>query len=62
MEADHSSETSTNFYRITRSYIPGGRAIPQVVSRRLYTAEAWVRSRVKSCGVLGGQSGIEDAP
>jgi hypothetical protein len=29
----------------------------QAVSRRPPTAEAWVRSRVGSCGICGGQSG-----
>jgi hypothetical protein len=29
----------------------------QAVSRRRLTAEAWVRSRVDSCGICGGQSG-----
>jgi hypothetical protein len=34
-----------------------GRAIAQAVSRRLPTAEARVRSQVRSCGICGGQSG-----
>jgi hypothetical protein len=34
-----------------------GRAIAQVVSRRLPTAEVRVRARVWSCGICGGQSG-----
>ena len=29
----------------------------QKVSRRLLTAEAWVRFQVSSCGICGGQSG-----
>jgi hypothetical protein len=29
----------------------------QVVSRRLFTAEAWVRFRVSPCGICDGQSG-----
>jgi hypothetical protein len=36
---------------------PLGRAIAQAVSRQLPTAAAWVRPRVKSCGICGGQSG-----
>jgi hypothetical protein len=34
-----------------------GRAIAQAVSRRLPTAEARVRAKVRSCGICGGQSG-----
>jgi hypothetical protein len=34
-----------------------GRAVAEAVSRRLPTAEARVRSQVKSCGICGGQSG-----
>jgi hypothetical protein len=34
-----------------------GRAIVQVVSRRLPTAAAWVQSQVRLCGICGGQSG-----
>jgi hypothetical protein len=34
-----------------------GRAIGQVVSRRLLTADALVRSRGNPCGICGGQSG-----
>jgi hypothetical protein len=34
-----------------------GRAITQAVSRRLPTAAARVRARVRSCGICGGQSG-----
>jgi hypothetical protein len=34
-----------------------GRAIAQAVSRRLPTAAARVRARVRSCGICGGQSG-----
>jgi hypothetical protein len=34
-----------------------GRAIAQAVSRRLPTATARVRARVRSCGICGGQSG-----
>jgi hypothetical protein len=33
-----------------------GRAIDQAVSRRLPTAAARVRARLKSCGICGGQS------
>jgi hypothetical protein len=36
-----------------------GRAIARAVSRRLPTAAAGVRWQVKSCGIYGGQSGIE---
>jgi hypothetical protein len=36
-----------------------GRAIAQVVSRWFRTAAARVRSQVRSCGICGGQSGIE---
>jgi hypothetical protein len=36
-----------------------GRAIAQAVSRRLPTATARVRARIKSCAICGGQSGIE---
>jgi hypothetical protein len=35
-----------------------GRAIAQVVSRRLPKAAARVRAQVKSCEICGGQSGI----
>jgi hypothetical protein len=38
-----------------------GRAIPQAVSRRLPTAAGRVRAQVRSCGIYGGQSGIEAA-
>jgi hypothetical protein len=34
-----------------------GRDITQAVSRRLTTAATWVRARVRSCGICGGQSG-----
>jgi hypothetical protein len=34
-----------------------GRAIAQVVSRRLPTAAVRVRSQARSCGICGGQSG-----
>jgi hypothetical protein len=34
-----------------------GRAIAQVVNRRLPTATARVRAKVRSCGIYGGQSG-----
>jgi hypothetical protein len=34
-----------------------GRAIVQVVSRRLPTTAARVRAHVKLCGIYGGQSG-----
>jgi hypothetical protein len=34
-----------------------GRAIGQAVSRWLPPAAAWVRARVWSCGICGGQSG-----
>jgi hypothetical protein len=34
-----------------------GRAIAQVVSRRLPTAAAWFRTNVRSCGICGVQSG-----
>jgi hypothetical protein len=33
-----------------------GRAIAQAVSRSLPTTVAWVRARVWSCGICGGQS------
>jgi hypothetical protein len=36
-----------------------GRAIAQAVSRWLSTAEARVRSQVRSCGICGGQSVTE---
>jgi hypothetical protein len=36
-----------------------GRGIAQAGSRRLPTAAAWVRARVRSCGICGGQSGTE---
>jgi hypothetical protein len=35
-----------------------GRAMAQAVSRRPFTTEARVRSRVSPCGIGGGQSGI----
>jgi hypothetical protein len=34
-----------------------GRAIAHEVSRQLPTAAAWVRARVRSCRICGGQSG-----
>jgi hypothetical protein len=34
-----------------------GRAIAQAVSRRLLTAAARFRTRFRSCGLCGGQSG-----
>jgi hypothetical protein len=37
----------------------GGRAIAQAVSHRLPTVAARVRPQVRSCGICGGQSGIE---
>jgi hypothetical protein len=36
-----------------------GRVIAQAVSRRLPTAAARVRARVRSCGIYGAQSGTE---
>jgi hypothetical protein len=36
-----------------------GRAIAQVVSRRLLTAAARVRAQFRSCGICGGQSGTK---
>jgi hypothetical protein len=36
-----------------------GRVITQAVSRWFPTAGAWVRARVKSCGICGGESGTE---
>jgi hypothetical protein len=44
--------TACNIY-----YAVSGRAIAQVVSRWLPTAEARVRTRVWSSGICGGQSG-----
>jgi hypothetical protein len=35
-----------------------GRVKTQAVSRWLPTAAAWVRARVRLCGICGGQSGI----
>jgi hypothetical protein len=37
-------------------YLNTGRAIAQAVSRRLLTAGARVRARVRSCWICGGQS------
>jgi hypothetical protein len=34
-----------------------GRAIAQAVNRQLPTAAAWVRARIRSCGICGEQSG-----
>jgi hypothetical protein len=34
-----------------------GRVRAQAVSRQLFNAAAWVRARVRSCGICGGQSG-----
>jgi hypothetical protein len=34
-----------------------GRAMAQAVNRRPLTAESWVRARVNSCGICGGESG-----
>jgi hypothetical protein len=39
------------FYQIIE-----GRAMSQAVSRRLLTAETWVRARVSPCGMSGGHS------
>jgi hypothetical protein len=39
--------------------ISKGRAIPEAVTRRLTTTAARARPEVKSCGICGGQSGIE---
>jgi hypothetical protein len=36
--------------------IPEGRVIAQAVSRWLPTAVAWVRARIWSCGICGGQN------
>jgi hypothetical protein len=38
-------------------YSTAGRAIAQAVSRYIPTTAAWVRSRVWSSGICGGQSG-----
>jgi hypothetical protein len=35
-----------------------GRARAHALSPRLPTAATWVRARVRSCGICGGQSGI----
>jgi hypothetical protein len=43
------------FYAGTTSTL--GRAIAQVVSRRLPTAAARVRAQIRSCGICGGQRG-----
>jgi hypothetical protein len=42
---------------ITNSKVCLGRAIAQAVSRWLPIAAAWVRARVWSSGICGGQSG-----
>jgi hypothetical protein len=51
---------STNFFcgslLLEDYYISLGRAIAQAVSRWLLTAAVRVRSRVRSCGICGGQS------
>jgi hypothetical protein len=48
----------TGYFKV--SYYSGmGRAIAQAVSRWISTAAAWVRSRVWSIGICGGQSGAE---
>jgi hypothetical protein len=44
--------------RVSLRSILNGRAIAQVVSRRLPTAAARVRAQVTSCGICAGQSGI----
>jgi hypothetical protein len=35
-----------------------GRVVAQAVNRRLFTAAAWVRAHVRSCGICGGESEI----
>jgi hypothetical protein len=72
MEAMYSSKTSVDFQRTTRRFSPeyrilqinfplgswvSVRAIAQAVSRRLPTAEAWVRAQFRSYVTCGGQSG-----
>jgi hypothetical protein len=53
---------STEFSNICVSKIPlKGRVIAQAVIRRLLTAAARVRARVKSCGICGGQSGTGES-
>jgi hypothetical protein len=42
--------------KLTSNFL-SGRAMTQAVSRRLFTAEARVRSRVTQFGICGGQSG-----
>jgi hypothetical protein len=42
---------------ITRMTTSVGSVMAQTVSRRLLTAEAWVRSQVIPCGICGGQGG-----
>jgi hypothetical protein len=39
------------------SYVSLGRAVGQAISRRLPTAEVWVRAQVRSCGICDGRSG-----
>jgi hypothetical protein len=48
---------SNNNYPRSKFMVEIGRAIAQAVSRRLATAAARVRARVRSCGICGGQSG-----
>jgi hypothetical protein len=57
MEATCSSETLADFQRAIWCYIAEGRAIAQAVSRRIPNAAAWVRDRVRSCGICEGKSG-----
>jgi hypothetical protein len=42
-----------------RSQFHSGRAIAQAVGHRHPTAAGRVRAQVKSCGICGGQGGIE---
>jgi hypothetical protein len=49
--------SSTMHQQFTSKWIEQGRAIAQVVSRWFPAAAAWVRARVWSCGICGGQSG-----
>jgi hypothetical protein len=53
----HRINIETKDYALARDLLDEGRAIAQAVSRWLPTATVWVRARVWSSGICGGQSG-----
>jgi hypothetical protein len=44
------------FLRLKPEILIIDRAVIHTVSRRLPMATVWIRSRIKSCGICGGQS------